>query len=234
MSKKRELQQQKKEEKLQAAARKEATFKLLGKVGLYVVAPIFALIALFTIFSQGPTYSPVEIAETDHIRGEVSNPVTLTMYADFQCPACAEEYLLITRAWPELRDKAKLVFRHYPLTNMHPFAWTASLYAEAAARQNRFWEMHDVLFVNQAYWAGLTAENVSLEFDNYATQLGLDLAQLKQDMEDPAVIEKVRSDQRSGTRSGVRATPTLFINGSLATASTVTRLVQLVNSAAGV
>ena len=53
-------------------------------------------------------------------------------------------------------------------------------------------------------------------------------------MEDPAVIEKVRSDQRSGTRSGVRATPTLFINGSLATASTVTRLVQLVNSAAGV
>ncbi|MFM1895617.1 MAG: hypothetical protein RLZZ385_691 [Pseudomonadota bacterium] len=233
MSKKRELQQQKKEEKLQAAARRQATLKLMSKVGLYGVAPVFVLIALFTLFTQGPTYSPVEIAETDHIRGVADNPVTLTMYADFQCPACAEEYLLITRAWPELRDRARLVFRHYPLTDMHPFAWTASLYAEAAGRQERFWEMHDLLFVNQAYWAGLTAEDVTFEFDSYATQLGLDMEQLKRDMEDPAVIEKIRSDQRSGTRSGVRATPTLFINGSLANASTVTRLVQLVNDAAG-
>ncbi|MFM1896792.1 MAG: hypothetical protein RLZZ385_1866, partial [Pseudomonadota bacterium] len=114
MSKKRELQQQKKEEKLQAAARKDATLKLMSKVGLYGVAPVFVLIALFTLFTQGPTYSPVEIAETDHIRGVADNPVTLTMYADFQCPACAEEYSLITRAWPELRDRARLVFRHYP------------------------------------------------------------------------------------------------------------------------
>lgn len=233
MSKKREQQQQKKEQLQQAAARKDATFKLLGKISVFVLLPAFLLLAAFTFLSQGPTYSPVEVAETDHVRGVPENPVTLMLYADFQCPACAEEFRLITRAWPELRDKARLIYRHFPLTDMHPFAWTAALYAEAAGRQDRFWEMHDVMFANQAYWAGLTAADIEGEFDSYAEQLGLDVAQLHQDMADTAVIEKVRSDQRSGVRSGVRGTPTLFIDGQLATATTVTRLVQLVNEAAG-
>ena len=226
---KREQQRLKKQQKQQEAARKQQTQKLMIKVGLYVVAPVFVLLVLFTLFSQGPTYSPVELADNDHIRGDPSTPVTITVYADFQCPACAQENQLMSRAWPSISDKAHLVFRHFPITSTHPNAWQASLYAEAASRQDRFWEMHDFLFLNQTLWGPATAPLD--EFDNYARELNLDIEQVYFDMDLDEVIQKVRNDQRGGSRSGVTGTPTIFINGDLASFSTVTRLVELVDEA---
>lgn len=226
---KREQQKIKKQQKQQEAARKQQSRKLMMKVGLYVVAPLFGLLVLFTLFSQGPTYSPTEIAESDHIRGDPTTPVRIMVYADFQCPACAQENQLMSRAWPSISDKAHLVFRHFPITSTHPNAWQASLYAEAASRQDRFWEMHDYLFLNQALWGPAT--NPIDEFDSYALELDLDVEQLHADMELEEVVQKVRNDQRGGTQSGVRSTPTVFINGDLASVTTVTRLMELVNEA---
>jgi protein-disulfide isomerase len=226
---KREQQRLKKDQMQQAAQKKQQTQKIMFKVGLYVVAPIFLLLVLFTLFSQGPTYSPIEVAENDHVRGDPDTPVIITVYADFECPACATENQLMSRAWVNIRDKAHLVFRHYPVTDTHPSAWNAALYAEAAGIQGRFWEMHDYLFANQVVWA--TSPNPEQEFESYALELDLDMDQLQQDMESDAVIEKVRNDQRGGNRSGVRSTPTLFINGDLVAVSTVSRLVDLVNNA---
>jgi protein-disulfide isomerase len=226
---KRDQQKLKKEQKQQAAVRKQQSQKLMIKIGMYFVAPLFVALVLFTLYSQGPTYSPTEVADNDHVRGDIDTPVTIMVYADFQCPACATENQLISRAWVSIRDKAHLVFRHYPVTDTHQNAWTAALFAEAAGRQDSFWEMHDYMFFNQASWA--TLPNVVDEFENYALELNLDIDQLRQDMESDAVIQKVRNDQRGGTSSGVRSTPTVFINGALATASTVTRLVNLVDTA---
>lgn len=231
MSNKREQQKLVKEQKELAHQRSNETQKLAGKVALFVVAPVFVLIVLFTFFSQGPTYSPIEIADNDHVRGDAATPVTITMYADFQCPACATEFQLLNRAWPSLRDKAHLIFRHYPVTDTHPHAWNAALYAEAAGRQEMFWEMHDILFANQAYWASLSRDDITLEFDGYARQLSLDVEQLKQDINSSEVRNKVRNDQRGGNLSGVRSTPTLFINGNLTVANSVSRLVELVEAA---
>ncbi len=231
MSNKREQQKLIKDQKELAHQRHSEIQKLIGKVALFVVAPVFALIVLFTFFSQGPTYSPIEIADNDHVRGDAATPVTITMYADFQCPACATEFQLLNRAWPSLRDKAHLIFRHYPLSDTHPHAWDAALYAEAAGQQEKFWEMHDILFANQAYWASLSRDDVTLEFDGYARQLNLDVEQLKQDMDSSEVRNKVRNDQRGGNLSGVRSTPTLFINGNLTVANSVSRLVELVEAA---
>ncbi len=226
---KREQQRLRKQQKQQAAERKHQTRSVALKIGLYVVAPVFALLVLFTILSQGPTYTPVELADNDHIRGDPSTPVTITVYADFQCPACAQEYQLMSRAWSSINDRAHMVFRHYPITDSHPNAWQASLYAEAASRQDRFWEMHDFLFLNQALWA--PSGSPLDEWDTYARELNLDLDQLHTDMDSDEVIQKVRNDQRGGTRSGVRGTPTIFINGNLSTFNTVTRLVELVDEA---
>ena len=226
---KREQQRLKKQQKQQQAARKQQNQKLMFKVGLYVIAPVFALVVLFTLLSQGPTYSPAELADNDHIRGDSSTPVTIMVYADFQCPACAQENQLMSRAWPSISDKAHLVFRHFPVTVTHPNAWQASLYAEAASKQDRFWEMHDYLFLNQGLWA--TSADPLEDFDGYALELDLDIEQLHTDMESEDVVQKVRNDQRGGNQSGVRSTPTVFINGDLATVTTVTRLVELVNSA---
>lgn len=226
---KREQQKLKKEQKQQAAQRAQQTRQLFFKICAFVVAPVFLLLVVFTLLSQGPTYSPVEIADNDHIRGNPETPVTITVYADFQCPACAVESQLLARAWPSISNRAHLVYRHYPLTDTHPNAWTASLYAEAAGLQGRFWEMYDFMFLNQAIWAPLS--NPEEEFDSYALELNLDTDQIHEDMESDAVIQKVRNDQRGGTQAGVRSTPTVFINGDLASASTVSRLVDLVNTA---
>lgn len=208
---KREQQRKIKEQKQKAAKQREQTKQLMFKVATFGVAPILVLLVLYTLFSQGPTYSPVEIAESDHVRGRNNNPVSIVVYADFQCPACATEHETMTQVWPEIRDKAFLVFRHFPITTSHPHSWTASLYAEAAARQGRFWEMHDYLFATQSIWSALS--DAAGEFDSYALELNMDLDQIHADIESEEVIAKVRNDQRGGNASGVRGTPAVFING---------------------
>ncbi len=208
---KREEQRKRKEQKQRAAQQREQTKKLMVKIGTFVLAPLLVLLVLYTLLSQGPTYSPVEIAENDHVRGRDQNPVSIVVYADFQCPACATEHDNMTQVWPEIRDKAFLVFRHFPITTAHPHSWTASLYAEAAARQGRFWEMHDFLFATQTIWSSLP--DAEGEFDAYALELNLDLDRLHADIESEEVIAKVRNDQRGGNAAGVRGTPAVFING---------------------
>lgn len=227
MANKRDEQRKRKEAKQRAAEQRAQTQKLMGKIGLFGVLPVLALIVLYTLFSQGPTYSPVEIAPNDHVRGTTDTPVTIVVYADFQCPACATEHQEMTRIWPQLRDKAHLVFRHFPITTSHPHSWDASLYAEAAGKQGRFWEMHDYLFATQAIWSTLpSAED---EFDSYALELNLDLDQLHADIAAEETIAKVRNDQRGGNSAGVRSTPAVFINGRLLARPTEARIIEIVN-----
>ncbi len=223
---KREEQRKRREAKQQAAKSRKQTQQLMLKIAMFVVAPVLLLLTLYTLFSQGPTYSTVEIVESDHVRGTAATPVSIVVYADFQCPACATEHDTMTRIWPNLRDKAHLVFRHFPITVSHPHSWTASLYAEAAGKQGRFWEMHDKLFATQTVWARMF--NVNTEFDSYALELNLDLERLHADVESDEVIQKVRNDQRAGNSSGVRSTPAVFINGRLLAQPSAERITERV------
>lgn len=223
---KREQQRKIKEQKQQVAKQRAQSQKLMMKVGLFGVTPVLLLFVLYTLISQGPTYSPIEIAENDHLRGVAATPVSIVVYADFQCPACATEHQNMTQIWPDLRDKAHLIFRHYPITTSHQHSWTASLYAEAAGKQNRFWEMHDFLFATQSIWS--TLPEVEDEFDSYALELNLDLEQLREDVESDDVVLKIRNDQRGGNASGVRSTPAVFINGRLLARPTRERIREVV------
>lgn len=226
MANKRDEQKKRKEEKQRSAEQRANTQRLMGKIGLYGVLPVLVILVLYTLFSQGPTYSPVEIAPNDHVRGDPTTPVTIVVYADFQCPACATENQDMSRIWPQLRDQAHLVFRHFPITTAHPHSWDASLYAEAAGKQNRFWEMHDYLFATQALWSTLPA--VEDEFDSYALELDLDLEQLHADIAAAETVAKIRNDQRGGNVSGVRSTPTVFINGRQLARPTDDRIIETV------
>ena len=208
---KREQQRKIREQKQQAARQRQQTRRLLWKIAVFCVAPLFGLLVLYTLFSQGPTYSPVEIVDSDHVRGNRDNPVSIVVYADFQCPACATEHETMSSIWPTIEDRAFLVFRHFPLTAINRHAWTASLYAEAAAGQDRFWDMHDYLFANRNTWSGLP--EAAAEFDAYALEMNLDLEQLHAAIASEAVTSKVRNDQRSGNASGVRSAPSVFVNG---------------------
>jgi protein-disulfide isomerase len=230
MSKKAE-QRKIKEEKQAASQRRDKLTGWLLKIGVGVV-----LLAAAVVFYEGLVLAPESpppgvLAENDHVRGNTDAPHTLTVYADFQCPACLTETNLITRAWPQVRDRTKLVFRHYPL-DTHAHSFLAARYAEAADYQDGFWPMHDILFANQALWSNV--DDATLLFDGYAMDLGLDVAQLKQDLERPEVRAKVLADQRGGTSAGVRSTPTIFVDGRMALRNpgTVGDLVKLINDAA--
>lgn len=223
---KREQQRKIKEQKEQAAKQRQKTQRLLGKVAVFGALPLLLLLVLYTVFSQDPTYSTVEIADTDHLRGNRENPVSIVVYADFQCPACATENETMTQLWPSVRDKAHLIFRHFPITSAHPNSWSASLYAEAAGKQGMFWQMHDFLFATQSIWSTLRPPEP--EFDAYALELNLDLDQLKSDIESEEVVRKIRNDQRSGNSSGVMATPAVFINGRLLSRPTRERIIEVV------
>ncbi|MDX1492291.1 MAG: thioredoxin domain-containing protein [Pseudohongiellaceae bacterium] len=211
---KREEQRKIREQKQKEAAARQKRQQFMTKLAMYVLAPLVLAAVVYTYLGQGEVYSPVEISETDHTRGN-PNGLPLVVYADFQCPACANEYQHMTQAWNRISSDVQLVFRHFPLSNAHPHAWTAASYAEAAGRQGKFWEMYDALFVNQSYWSTLSPAAVEMEFDGYLTLIGVDLEQAHLDLEDETLTQKIRNDQRGGNRSGVRSTPTLFLDGKL-------------------
>ena len=227
---KREEQRKIREEKQKAAQHRNTRQKLIAKTATILLVPLLLITIIYALMGQGPVYAPDEIAEVDHFRGNPEG-VKMVIYADFQCPACATEHNVVAQAWNAISNRTQMVFRHYPLTGTHPHAWEAATYAEAAGRQGKFWEMYDLLFINQAYWAGLSG--IESEFDGYLTQLGLDVEQAHQDIESDDLIQKIRNDQRSGTRAGVRSTPTMFLNGRMMpTPQTAVELVTMINEAA--
>jgi protein-disulfide isomerase len=143
------------------------------------------------------------------IRGSPNAPVTLEEFADFQCHACG----VLTGAMDQVRreneQQVRIIFRHFPLAG-HTHAKQAAVAAEAAARQGRFWEMHDLLYREQEAWS--RAMDVKGLMESYARTLGLDIEQLKKDMESDEVKSRVTNDQQEGRRLGVTSTPTVFIN----------------------
>jgi protein-disulfide isomerase len=140
----------------------------------------------------------------DHVRGAQDARLILE-YGDYECPYSRQAYREIQRVEAQLG--VRFAFRHFPLTEVHPHALAASLAAEAAAAQGRYWEMHDTLFHRQK----------ALEDDDlrrYADELGLDLVRFDRDRAGEAAFERVERDYRSGLESGqVLGTPTLFIDG---------------------
>jgi Na+/H+ antiporter NhaA len=141
----------------------------------------------------------------DHIRGPELALVTLVEYADFECDYCAQAEPVIGSIL-ESNPDVRLVFRHLPLEDVHPDAYRAALAAEAAARQGKFWEMHDLLFARQD---ALSARDLV----KHAAELGLDAGRFVADMRSQAGAERIAADVDSADMSGVSGIPGFFING---------------------
>lgn len=144
------------------------------------------------------------VGADDHVRG-VSGGRQLVVYGDFECPYTAATMRDIGLL---LEDGGafEVVFRHFPLRSIHPNAQAASEVAESAAHQNRFWQMHDLLFANRR-------QLETADLTRYAEQLGLDLDRFEADLADPVIKTRIKRDLRSGLKSGVDGTPSLFIDG---------------------
>ncbi|HEV2457241.1 MAG TPA: thioredoxin domain-containing protein [Ktedonobacterales bacterium] len=150
----------------------------------------------------------IPIHETDHVRGAETAPVTLLIYGDYECPYTRMAYRAVQRVLADEPDTLRFVFRHFPLTSIHPHAQHASEAAEAAAAQGKFWEMHDTLFGRQH-----ALEDADLA--RYAQELGLDVERFTRALDAHAYASRIQEDVRSGRASGVQGTPTLYFNGQL-------------------
>ena len=144
----------------------------------------------------------------DHVRGPEDAPL-LVEYGDYECPFSRRAFREIERAERRLEGGVRFVFRHFPLTEIHPHAMAAAAAAEGAARQDRFWEMHERLFHGQR-----TLEDEYLR--RYARDLGLDAERFDADRASEAAYARIRRDIESGVDTGeVQGTPTLFVNESV-------------------
>ncbi len=147
---------------------------------------------------------PVEVG-VDHIRGPVDAPMTLVEYGDFECPFCAKATGVATDLRARFGDDLRYVFRHLPLTAVHPHAELAARAALAADQQGAFWPMHDLLFTRQ--------EELELEdLLGYAGMLQLDVEGFARALDDPSITQRIRADLASAEASGARGTPTFFVN----------------------
>jgi len=159
------------------------------------------------VTDPAPTVEPLD-DRVDHVRGEAGTPVVLE-YGDYECPYSRQAFRSIERVEREHSGGIRFAFRHFPLTQIHPHALAAAAAAEAAARQERFWEMHGLLFHRQK---ALDDEDLL----TYAAEVGLDVPRFDQNRADDEVMARIARDIRSGEASGVvRGTPTLFIDGVL-------------------
>ena len=147
--------------------------------------------------------------ELAHTLGPANAPVTLEEFGDFQCPPCGTLSEPINKLQKEFHSSLRVIFREFPLAN-HAHAREAACAAEAAGLQGRFWEMHDMLFREQAVWSNST--DVRALLNTYAIYIGLDVGRFKADMDSDKVKERVEADQKQGTSIGVKNTPTIFLN----------------------
>jgi protein-disulfide isomerase len=146
------------------------------------------------------------VGPDDHILGGPDAPVTLLEYGDYECPYCGRAHHIVADVLRRVGDDVRFVYRHFPLSQIHPHALLAAQAAEAAGAQGRFWPMHATLFENQD---ALEAEDLLL----YAQGIGLRIQRFAEELQSGIYQPKIAADMRSGVRSGVNGTPTFFING---------------------
>lgn len=141
---------------------------------------------------------------------KVSSPVVIEEYGDYQCPPCGQLYPELKQIEHEYGNQVQVVFRHFPLMKMHKNALLAAQTAEAARNQNKFWEMHDLLYKNQKSWE--ESDAAKSIFESYARQLNLNLDRFQSDLQSNQVQQRISADIQRGTSLGVTGTPTVFLD----------------------
>ena len=183
--------------------------KLFTGAGLIVIL----VVAVVSVRHIRGTASLIQPPENVKVKGPQNAPAHLIVYSDFQCPACKNAVAPIEELRSQFLDGLQIEFRYYPLERPHKWALTAATFAQCAAEQNKFWELHDRLFEQQETWS--KAENPLPIFAGMVQELGINLQQFESCLQNPNTINQVRKEQALGAKQGVQSTPTIFINGQM-------------------
>lgn len=192
----------------------------MNKMGLWggvIGAIVVALFVMLYFVGNKPGVensggTPKAVSAEDWVLGDTKTAKSVLIeYADFQCPSCGLYYPIVKQAKQELGDKLAFVYRYFPLSMLHRNAMSSSIAAEAAGKQGKFWEMHDMLFEKQKDWS--EESNAEDIFAGYAKTLGLDVNKFKIDQQSPEIKKKIEASFQEGSDIGINGTPTFFLNG---------------------
>lgn len=184
---------------------------------------IFAAVCLallgFLVFSNDSTKAtfegdPAKVVAGDNVYGNRDAKVVLIEYGDFQCPGCRAFYPVLKEVKEDYKEQTAFVFRHMPISTIHPHAEKAARSAQAAGNQGKFWEMHDKIYENQESWKDAQGGEVSRTFTGYAREIGLDINQWEDDVESEETERRVKRDLAAAQKAGYQlSTPTIVLNG---------------------
>jgi len=211
-----------------------------------IIAAVLAAVAFVVLFAGGrsaPTpntnqnllnipYRAAAGAEPPHAHGSPNAPVVLEEFGDFECPPCRRLHPVLKQIETDYSGRVRVIFRQLPLSEMHANALPAARASEAAAMQDRFWEMHNLLYEKQDEWKA--KPNARLTFVEYARTLGMDADKFARDMDGEAVYDRIIADGQRANSLGVNGTPTVLLNNrelSYADISAAHRFRSLIDAA---
>lgn len=162
---------------------------------------------------QGASVNSGNIA--DHVYGNRDAKVVLVEYGDFQCPGCGAAHPNVKTVTEKYKDQVAFVFRNFPLTNIHPNARAAAAAAEAAGKEGKYWELHNLIFENQQTWSGISASDRGAAFTSLAEQAGVKKEAFATTLEASSaeINKKINFDIALGRKLNVTGTPTFYLNG---------------------
>ncbi len=149
------------------------------------------------------------VSEATEAQDTVKAEVVVVKFSDYQCPACKYFVPIEEQLKKEFGGRVQIVYKNYPLT-MHQFSQIAARAAEAAKKQGKFDQMHELIFTGQEQWSRGNAEAI---FTGYANSIGLNMEQFKKDLNSAELQRLIMADKREGRDLGVESTPTFYING---------------------
>lgn len=161
--------------------------------------------------TDGPASSN-SVQATKHTVGAGKKGVTLVEYGDLECPACGQYFPILQEVKKKYGDDITFQYRHFPLPS-HPQARIAHRAAEAAGKQGKFFEMHDMMYQRQQEWSG--NNSAAKIFEGYATEIGLDVEKFKTDAASVEINAIINADVAEGQKIGAASTPTFVINDKL-------------------
>jgi protein-disulfide isomerase len=205
----------------------------MSKQFLGVIAVVVLIFVGIFVFGGNKTAAPGTTSGssstlTEHIEGEGQDKITLVEYGDYECPYCGEYFPIVKQVAAEYNQQIYFQFRNFPLTSIHPNAFAGARAAEAAALQNKFWQMHDLLYTDQTQWS--TASDPTPYFKQYAQELGLNMTQFQSDYASEKVNNLINADEAEGTKLGVAGTPTFYLDGKQIQVANLSDFQKVINA----
>jgi len=177
----------------------------------YIIIAVIVVAFIGLIVYTKSASPQVESGGSSNYYGKLDSKVELTEFVDFQCEACYAFYPTVKEVKEKYKDREKFRVRYFPISSGHQFTRMGAANAEAAAKQGKFWEMHDKIFEGQKTWE--QSQDPQEYFDQYAKEIGLNIEKLKKDIKDPMTSATINADLDEVKRLGGDGTPTFALNG---------------------